>query len=54
MQSGSRTQATFGFDAGYTVTFVTAILPALVTGHSWRCFHQVEAHPARGREWATA
>jgi predicted MFS family arabinose efflux permease len=48
-------QATLGFEAGYTVNFVTVIvLYSLATWLYWRWFHEVEERPARGPERATA
>ncbi|HZW01545.1 MAG TPA: MFS transporter [Candidatus Deferrimicrobium sp.] len=48
-------QATLGFEAGYTVNFVTVIvLYSLGTWLYWRWFHEVEERPARGPERAIA
>jgi len=44
-------QAVLGFEAGYTVNFVTIIvLYSLGTWLYWRWFHEVEERPARGPE----
>jgi MFS family permease len=48
-------QATLGFEAGYTINFVTVIvLYSLGTWLYWRWFHEVEERPARGPERVTA